>query len=46
MKIFITKNYPTAVFYYRVLTFLREHATEKELQFDVDQVCQAARVKE
>ena len=41
MKIFITKSYPTAGFYYRVLKFLRAHATEKEFLFYVNQVCGA-----
>jgi hypothetical protein len=43
MKIFITKNYPTATFYYKVLRFLRSHATEKELKYYVEEICAEAR---
>ena len=40
MKIFVTKNYPDAYFYFKVLFFLREHATEAELRYYVDMVCE------
>ena len=31
MKIFITKEYPTANFYYKVLGFLLDHACRSEI---------------
>lgn len=43
MKIFFCWKYPKANFYYRVLFYLREHATEKELRYYVDQVCNAVK---
>ena len=38
MKIFITKNYPTARFYYKVLRFLLDHACRSEIDFYLDQL--------
>ena len=38
MRIFITKRYPTAHFYYKVLRFLLDHATRKEIDFYLDQL--------
>ena len=38
MKIFITRNNPTATFYYKVLRFLLDHATRKEIDFYLDQL--------
>lgn len=38
MKIFITRNYPNAHFYYKVLRFLLDHATCKEIDFYLDQL--------
>ena len=38
MKIFITKNYPNAKFYYKVLNFLLANSTRKEIEFYLDQL--------
>ena len=38
MKIFTTRNHPTATFYYEVLRFLLDHATRKEIDFYLDQL--------
>lgn len=38
MKIFITRNYPNAHFYYKVLRFLLDHATRQEIDFYLDQL--------
>lgn len=38
MKIFITRSYPTAHFYYKVLRFLLNHATRKEIEFYLDEI--------
>lgn len=38
MKIFITRNHPTASFYYKVLRFLLDHGTRKEIDFYLDQL--------
>ena len=38
MKIFITRNYPTSSFYYKVLRFLLDHGTRKEIDFYLDQL--------
>ena len=38
MKIFVTKNYPTSAFYYKVLRFLLEHASRKEIDFYLNQL--------
>lgn len=38
MKLFITKNYPNAHFYYKVLRFLLAHATRKEIDFYLDEI--------
>ena len=38
MKIFITKNHPTARFYYKVLRFLLDHACRDEINFYFDQL--------
>jgi hypothetical protein len=38
MKIFITRNNPTARSYYKVLRFLLDHATRKEIDFYLDQL--------
>ena len=36
MKIFITKNYPTATFYYKVLKFLLSKASREEIESYLD----------
>lgn len=38
MKIFIARNYPSAHFYYKVLRFLLDHGTRKEIDFYLDQL--------
>jgi hypothetical protein len=38
MKIFITRNYPTSSFYYKVLRFLLDHSTRKEIDFYLDRL--------
>lgn len=38
MKIFITKNHPTVRFCYKVLRFLLNYATRKEIDFYLDQL--------
>lgn len=39
MKIFIAHNYPNSHFYYDVLRFLLEHATRKEIDGYLDELC-------
>jgi hypothetical protein len=36
MKIFMTKKHPTANFYYKVLTFLLDHACRSEIDHYLD----------
>lgn len=43
MKIFFTSDVPNVHFYYKVLTFIRQHACKDELKFYVEQVCKKAR---
>ena len=38
MKIFVTSNRPNAHFYYKILRFLLDHATRKEIDFYLDQL--------
>ena len=38
MKIFICKKYPSVHFYYKVLRFLLQHATRKEIEFYLDEI--------
>ena len=38
MRIFVADNYPSAHFYYKVLRFLLDHATRKEIDFYLDQL--------
>lgn len=38
MKIIICKKNPTSVFYYKVLRFLLEHATRKEIDGYLDEL--------
>lgn len=38
MKIFITRNYPTAHFYYKMLRFLLSHATRQEIEGYLDNI--------
>lgn len=38
MKIFITSNHPSAHFYYKILRFLLDHATRREIDFYLDQL--------
>ena len=45
MKIFITKNSPNVFFIYKVLRFLRQHTTEKELRFYFEQICEETKEK-
>lgn len=38
MKIFMTKEYPTANFYYKVLGFLLDHACRSEIDHYLDMI--------
>lgn len=38
MKIFIANNHPNTHFYYKILRFLLDHATRKEIDFYLDQL--------
>jgi hypothetical protein len=38
MKIFVTKNYPTASFYYKVLSFLLDHGCRGEIDHYLDMI--------
>jgi hypothetical protein len=38
MKIFICKNCPNVHFYYKVLRFLLQYATRKEIEFYLDEI--------
>lgn len=38
MKIFITRNYPTVHFYYKMLRFLLSHATRQEIEVYLDNI--------
>lgn len=39
MKIFVAPNYPNSHFYYDVLRFLLEHASRKEIDGYLDELC-------
>jgi hypothetical protein len=39
MKIFVAPNYPDSRFYYDVLRFLLEHASRKEIDGYLDELC-------
>ena len=45
MKIFITKSYPSAGFYYKVLRFLLSHATRKEIDFYLDELAKEKNIQ-
>ena len=38
MKIFVTRKYPTASFYYKVLTFLLDHGSRSEIDNYLDMI--------
>ena len=41
MKVFITKNYPNARFYYKILRFLLLHATRTEIDFYLNELAKS-----
>lgn len=39
MQIFVAPEYPDSGFYYKVLRFLLKHASRKEIDFYLDELC-------